>query len=582
MPNGLRFVPLLSIASLLLLLTVGCRHQAEPVAQHPSPNPLEGAIHADADAGHLPILHWPDFTDYKPAVWTLYSKRSWDPAWVHGRKATKQAMELMELFAASGSKGLNPADYDASLWPTRLHQLTTANDEQLAAFDMALTVCAMRYISDLHIGRVNPQHFTFGVDVESRRYDLTSFLANQVLGAANVQDALKGIEPDSDNYRATESALVHYQELARKAGNTPLLPIMPQPLGPGAHYAGVSALRERLALLGDIDLATSSDTANPMAPAPVTNAVYTQELAAGVKNFQSRHDLPASGLLTPQTVDALNIPLTIRVHQLEDTLERLRWLAPEYQNAPVFVNIPEYLLRVYGDNHKQAFQMRVVVGQAKEDEHKTPVLSQEMRYVVLRPYWNVTPTIVKEELVPHVEANKDYLASKNFEVVNHAGKPIEGWTAAGLAKNVYMVREKPGPANSLGLIKFMFPNKLNIYLHSTPAVGLFSQSRRDFSHGCVRIQNPEALADWVLHDQPQWTPDAIHDAMEAGEDNKTVNLKHPIPVLIFYATARVDEAGKVHFFNDLYGYDKDMESVLAGGAPYPIKPEPKKIAGDTA
>ncbi len=581
MLNSLRFVPLVSIASFLLFSAVGCRHQAEPAAQRPALNPLEVAIHGDADAGHLAILHWPDFTDYKPAVWTLYSKRSWDPAWVHGRKATEQATELMELFAASSNKGLNPADYDASLWPTRLHQLATANDEQLAAFDMALTVCAMRYISGLHIGRVNPKHFTFGVDVEARRYDLPSFLAGQVLAAANVQAALKGIEPDSDNYRATESALVHYQELARKAGNTPLLPMTLQPLGPGAHYAGVGALQERLALLGDMDLPTLPDATEAPAPSSVTNLVYTQALATAVKSFQSRHDLPASGLLTPQTVAALNVPLATRVHQLEDTLERLRWLAPEYQNAPVFVNIPEYLLRVYGDDHKPAFQMRVVVGQAKEDEHKTPVLSQEMRYVVLRPYWNVTPTIVKEELVPHVEANKDYLASKNFEVVNHAGKPVEGWTTESLAKNLYMVREKPGPENSLGLIKFMFPNKLNIYLHSTPAVGLFSRSRRDFSHGCVRIQDPEALADWVLRDQPHWTPDAIHDAMETGEDNKTVGLKHPIPVLIFYATARVDEAGKVHFFNDLYGYDKDMETVLAGGAPYPVKPEPKKIAGDT-
>jgi len=570
------------MASLLLLLAVGCRHPVQPPAQHPAFSPLEQAIHADADAGHLAILCWPDFTDYKPAAWIFYSKRSWDPAWVHGREATQQATELTGLFAISGSKGLNPEDYDASSWPSRLHQLATANDQQLAAFDMALTVTAMRYISDLHIGRVNPRHFTFGVDVETRRYDLPSFLAGQVLAAANVEAALKGIEPDSDNYRATATALVHYQELARQARNVQPLPMTAQPLGPGAHYAGAPALAKQLALLGDMDLPVLPDSAEPAEPSPITNTVYTQALAAGVKNFQSRHDLPASGLLTPQTVAALNVPLTIRVHQLEDTLERLRWLAPEYQNAPVFVNIPEYLLRVYDDDHKLAFQMRVVVGQAKEDEHKTPVLSQEMRYVVLRPYWNVTPTIVKEELVPHVEANKDYLASKNFEVVNHTGKPVEGWTAETLAKNLYMVREKPGPANSLGLVKFMFPNKLNIYLHSTPAVGLFSRPRRDFSHGCVRIQNPEELADWVLRDQPHWTPDAIHEAMETGEDNRTVGLKHPIPVLIFYATARVDEAGKVHFFNDLYGYDKDMEAVLAQGAPYPLKPEPKKITGDTA
>lgn len=565
-----------SLAVIVTLLTVpGCRHKrsSAPASDHATTTPLERALHAAADAGHLAALHWPNFSDEKPLVETFYAQRGWDPAWVDTRKATRQARALIDLFAQSAAKGLTPADYDASLWTERLNGLAHDSDQQLADFDTAMTVCTMRYVSDLHVGRVNPVHFNFGVNIQAKQYDLPSFLAQHVVAARDMHAALEGVEPDSAVYRNTVQALNHYQALAAQAPDPSALPVPLKPIAVGSPYPATSALAARLTLLGDL-------AADPSG-SPTASARYTSALAEGVKSFQDRHNLSPSGLLTPQTVAALNVPLSTRVQQLEDTLERLRWLAPEYQSPPVFVNLPEYTLRVYNDDHSIAFQMPVVVGQAKVDDHKTPVLSQEMKYVVLRPFWNVTPTIVKEELVPHVQADHDYLASKNFEVVDRRGKPVLNWTVEGLAKNLYMVREKPGPGNSLGLIKFMFPNKLNIYLHSTPAVQLFARSRRDFSHGCVRIQRPEQLADWVLRDQPKWDPDTIHDAMENGDDNKTVVLTQPIPVLIFYATARVAEDGKVHFFNDLYGYDADMESVLAKGPPYPVKPEVKKQVGDT-
>ncbi len=554
-----------------LLLAPGCRRNSGGTPDHPATTPLAQALHADADAGHLASLHWPDFSDYKPLVESFYTARGWEAAWLNGHAATKQALALTQLFAGSAAKGLNPDDYDAALWSGRLAALGSANDTQLAAFDTAMTVATMRYISDLHIGRVNPQHFSFGVDVQAKKYDLPNFVAQQVVGAGNVSDALKGVEPDSAAYRDLQTALVHYQELAKQSGAAAPLPAPAQPLNAGAAYAGAGALGARLHLLGDLQ----------DAPADAGSG-YSQALADGVKSFQTTHNLTADGRLTPQTVAALNVPLDARVRQIEDTLERLRWLAPEYQSPAVLVNIPEFVLRAYntGDT-KEQFQMRVVVGQSLEEDHKTPVLVQEMKYVVLRPFWNVTPTIVKKEIVPHVEANKGYLASKNFEVVDRAGKPVENWTADGLAHSEYMVREKPGPQNSLGLVKFMFPNKLNIYLHSTPATELFDHSRRDFSHGCIRLQEPEKLADWVLRDQPDWAPDKIHDAMENGEDNKIVPLTHPLPVLIIYETARIDDDGKVHFFDDIYGYDKDMEAVLAHGDPFPIQPEPKEQTGDT-
>ena len=582
----------LSIASLALLLILsGCRHKSAsnaPATNHATSTPIERALHANAGAGRLASLHWPVFSDYKPLVESFYIERNWDPAWVDDHQATPQAIALAKLFALSGSKGLHPDDYDASLWPARLSGLANANDRQVAEFDTAMTVAAMRYVSDLHIGRVNPHHFDFGVNVQTKKYDLAHFLVQQVVAAGNMDDALKGVEPDSDSYRNTEKALAHYQKLeqiAKQNGEEQPLPATAKPLTAGTRYAGAAALAARLQLLGDM----LRDAGSAGAPAPCGNlalgcpdSTYTQAMVDGVRSFQLRHGMPANGRLTPQTVAALNVPLDTRVHQLEDTLERMRWLAPEYQNAPIEVNIPEFVLRAFGDDHKQAFQMKVVVGQALDDDHKTPVLVQEMKYIVLRPYWNVTPTIVKQEIAPRVAANKGYLEAKNFEVTDRKGKLVKNWTQAGLEHGMYMVREKPGPANSLGLVKFMFPNKLNIYLHSTPATQLFDRSKRDFSHGCVRIQEPEKLADWVLRDKPEWTPDTIHDAMENGEDNKVVLLSHPIPVLIFYATARVGGDGKVYFFNDIYGYDQDMETVLAKGDPFPTKPEPKKVPADTA
>ena len=565
-----RATSLLCFPLSLLLPLAGCRQKEATTAATPATNPLAQALHADADAGHLASLHWPDFHDYKPLVESFYTQRGWTPAWVDGHKATSQAMALTQLFAASGGKGLHADDYDAALWNGRLAKLTSANDTEVAEFDTAMTVAAMRYISDLHIGRVNPQHFSFGVDVQTKKYDLPHFLATQVVSAGDPRDALKGVEPDSPAYRDTEAALVHYQDLAKQAGTEQPLPAPAKPLAPGSPYAGAAALAARLQLLGN----------GPSSGGGAASG-YTEILSDSIKSFQAEHDLPADGRLTPQTVAALNVPLSTRVQQIEDTLERMRWLPPEYQNPGILVNIPEFVLRAYDPGGAEQFQMRVVVGQSLEEDHKTPVLVQEMKYVVLRPFWNVTPTIVKKEIVPHVEANKGYLEAKNFEVVDRSGKPVSNWTAAGLEHSEYMVREKPGPKNSLGLVKFMFPNKLNIYLHSTPATELFDHSRRDFSHGCIRLQEPEKLADWVLRDQPDWAPDKIHDAMENGEDNKIVSLTKPIPVLIFYATARVSEDGKVHFFDDIYGYDRDMEAVIAHGDPFPVRPEPKEQTGDT-
>jgi murein L,D-transpeptidase YcbB/YkuD len=559
-----------------LLLAAGCRQRR--ITSHATSSETAEALKSTAGADKLSTLRWPDFSDYAGLVQTFYGDRNWELAWVEGRKPTPQADALIRLFTASASKGLDPEDYDASRWPARLAHLGSASDADLAQFDLAMTVTTMRYISNLHIGRVNPSHFAFGVSVDTKKYDLPQFLSRQVVGSEDVAKALSSIEPQTAEYRAMMGALARYQAMAAKEqqANWQPLPVPAKPLTVGAAYAGAQQLRERLQLTGDL----AGDTSPGQ-----SQSTYDAALAAAVTHFQLRHDLPNDGRLTPKTVAELNVPMSIRVHQIEDTLERWRWLSDEYLNAAILVNIPEFALRAYGDDHKVDFMMKVVVGDSVKQDHQTPVLTEMMKYIVMRPFWNVTPTILKQEIVPHIEKNRSYLADRNFEVVTGTGKPVEGWTVGELEHGGLMVREKPGPKNSLGLVKFMFPNKYNIYLHSTPALQLFDRTDRDFSHGCIRVQDAKKLADWVLRHNPDWDPSKISDAMESGPDNHIVPLKNPIPVVIFYATAMVisqgPEQGQVHFFDDIYGYDKDLESVLAQGMPYPVKPEPKQQAEDT-
>ena len=252
------------------------------------------------------------------------------------------------------------------------------------------------------------------------------------------------------------------------------------------------------------------------------STAYTSELATAVKQFQARHGYTDDGKLSAETIAALNVPISARVQQIDDSLERWRWLSDDYVNAPLMVNLPEFVVRGYDSGtpgHKLDFTMKVVDGKVV-GEHQTPVFTQKMKYVIFRPYWNVPISIIKKELAGHIEkSGVGYLASHNFETVSAKGEHVEA-TAAEIERGGVVVREKPGPKNSLGLVKFMFPNEYDIYLHSTPQPDLFNRSKRDFSHGCVRVQKPDELAVWVLRNTPgDWTLDKVHQAFNDEADN---------------------------------------------------------------
>ena len=439
-----------------------------------------------------------------------------------------------------------------------------------------MTVDAMRYLSDLHSGRVSPQHFNFEIDAQSKRLDLPKFLTDEAIGSSDVAKLLESVEPNADAYRKLEAALPRYLE-AERAETRPLA-VVAAPIAPGQAYAGEAALEARLAAEGDGEFAGDE-----------AGTHFTEAASDAVKSYQQRHGLTTDGKLTPATVKSMNVPLADRVQQIDDSLERWRWLPEPYLEPRLMVNLPEFVVRGYSPEHEREFTMRVVSGQMK-DEHRTPVFTHMMKYLVFRPYWNVPVDIAKKELVPHMEASPGYLEAKNYETTNRAGKVLTGSSANDVAHGRVLVREKPGPGNSLGLVKFMFPNQYDIYLHSTPAMSLFQRSRRDFSHGCVRVQHADDLAVWVLRgqeakDHEEWDLDHVHDAMNDEDgNNKTIGLKTQLPIVIFYVTANIGDDGKLDFFADVYDYDAEMNAVLKNGPPYPTKPEPvkpKTKPGDT-
>jgi murein L,D-transpeptidase YcbB/YkuD len=558
------------LRTLALLLCVassavaGGLERIQPAIESPGVTSFSARLQQIAAAGRLSELHWPNFSDYRTDFLQLYQASSFAPLWLGGDgQPTPQALVVIRALESSQQKGLIPDDYDAARWPDRIAALKSKADPAAESnFDAALTVCTMRYISDLHIGRVNPKHFNFGIDIQNKKYNLPQFIGQDVIHAANVQGILNDAEPPYAGYKRTEVALLRYLQLAAK-GNGPPLPDVTKTVTPGETYAGIVQLTQRLELLGDLP---------QTAPVNTSSQIYTGALVDGVKLFQDRHGMVADGRLGKETIRQLNVPLASRVQQLDDALERWRWLPPSFPQPPVVVNVPEFVLRVFTADHEVALRMNVIVG--KSVRHQTPVFAKDMQYIVFRPYWNVPTSILRSEIVPAIVKNRNYIANKNFEVVTYSGTvvtsgPINDDVLAQLRAAKLMVRQKPGPDNSLGLVKFLFPNEHSVYLHSTPAQSLFSQSRRDFSHGCIRVQKPAELAAYLLRNQPPWTLDAVRTAMQRGPDNYQVNLRVPIPVLILYITAVVEEDGSVHFFNDIYGHDKSLEALLAKGPPYP-------------
>ena len=352
--------------------------------------------------------------------------------------------------------------------------------------------------------------------------------------------------------------LARYRSLAAD----PTLGSLPPPgatVRPGERYAGLRALHRLLVALEDLP----GD-----APAPAESSVYGGALVEGVKHFQVRHGLQADGVFGKDTQAALRVPLSWRVRQIEFALERLRWLPHLGEKRFVAVNIPMFQLWAWDSippDGTPSFRTGAIVGRALNTQ--TPVFIEEMRYIIFRPYWNVPSSILRHEILPALERDPDYLQRHDMEIASGPGddaRPV-AVTAESielLRQGKLRVRQRPGPKNALGLVKFVFPNDYNVYLHGTPAPQLFSRHRRDFSHGCVRVEDPVGLAEWALKEQPEWTRERILAAMNANQPRQ-VNLTRPIQVILYYITAVVmPEDETIHFAEDIYGHDTKLDRAL--------------------
>jgi murein L,D-transpeptidase YcbB/YkuD len=517
------------------------------LAQAPAPTQVQVLLHARFPAsGAPPQLRIGDESFRgSTGLPCFYERRGYAPAW-----SAADAGALLETLDRAGGEGLRPEEYRGAA----LRQLAEAAESpsQTADFDLLLTDAFLRYASHVQSGRVDPERlYSDCQGTPPKAYlpntDLPAVL-EAALGSGSLRQVLDALPPPHEGYRRLRAALARYRQVEARGGWVAV------PDGPtlrrGNRGERVEALRLRLvqaAVADAADAANAADTANlpagDTAAGPPTPAdVFDKPLAAAVQAFQERHGLDADGVAGAATLRALAEPAAAHVRQIELNLERWRWLPRDLGKRYVLVNIAGFGLDAVEDG-RTALAMKVIVGKPYT---RTPLFSGLMTRVIINPSWYVPNSIITKEIAPRLGRDPGYIQRENFEVL-----PTRDGRLA--------LRQRPGPNNALGRIKFLFPNRFNVYLHDTPSRSLFGRTVRTFSHGCIRIEKPLEMAEWVLG--PEWTPETIQAAIATGKE-RTVPVLRPIPVHVTYATAWVDAAGTLQIRTDVYGRDKPLDEAL--------------------
>jgi murein L,D-transpeptidase YcbB/YkuD len=470
---------------------------------------------------------------------SFYEKRQFQPAWFTPTGPRPQAGELIAAIDPLAGEGLDPQRYQKDALSVALHEIAKQPDlgdpqaqSRLAQTDMNLTYTYLTMAAHLASGRLQPETLNVDWYTKPRRVELDSRLEEAMKQGGSVARTLHSYVPSAKEYTRLRDALARYRDIAAHGG----WPAVGTELQKKDRGDKVRLLRARLAAEGDLRMPQT-----PAQAAAGDDLVYDATVEDAVARFQHRHGFKPTGKVDADTLAELDVPVQERIQQIQVNLERWRWLPGDFGRRYIEVNIPEFRMKLVEDG-KLALEMRAIVG---KEQSRTPVFSDKMTYLELNPSWSIPKDIVKKEIEPAAARHPGYLARKHIEVVN--GKEY---------------RQRPGPDNPLGQVKFMFPNQFDVYLHDTPADHLFNASERDFSHGCIRLEKPLDLADALLKDDPKWSPDALREAIATGE-TKTISIPHPLPVHILYFTAWVADDGTVEFRRDVYGHDAKLAEALS-------------------
>lgn len=496
-------------------------------------------INGESNIGSL------DDDDRLIQVFTYYSDRSFKPIWVRDDGLKSKGRVLLDFLGQIENHGLREFKY-------RLADISALigdpHPRALAELEMLLTSAFIDLARDLTRGRVSPTEVSKQNNIKVRELG-AAYLLDGAEKAEELQPYINSLMPQDARYHRLVAKLKEYRAIAA-AGGWNRIPDG-KALKPGSFDVRLPLLRELLVTTGDMDIASR----------PVADT-YDDVTVAAVKKFQVRHGLSDDGVIGPTTLEQMNIPVEKRIRQLEVNLERRRWLDREPGGFYVFANLADQELKVV-KNGKTIHTALLVIGKTF---HKTPVFTEDMSYLVINPYWNVPSSIANKEYLPKLKGDPGYLQRQSIRVLDKSGAVVNPYSVnwAGMSRMPYRLRQDTGDKNALGRIKFMFPNKYNVYIHDTPSKSLFEKDLRVFSHGCMRVQNPRQLAEVLLRNQG-WTLGRINEQIDSGK-RRIVKLKQKVPVYVTYITAWVNKDGSANFRRDIYRRDETLaEHLLTGG-----------------
>lgn len=484
---------------------------------------------------------------------SFYQERQFAPVWVGELGPNHLGKALPIQLADSRLHGLNPEDYHLHCINATINRMNSMvsshkrlDARELADLDIIMTDAFMIYTSHLATGKVDPERLYPLWFSKKEKVNIIAGL-NDLMQNGDLAKTIRSFAPSHEQYwQLVEAA--HQMEQVIAAGGWPVLPLG-RTLRPGDRQPHIVLLRERLQTSGEL---------SKKEPAIEPN-FFDEELEIAVKKFQSRHGLAVDGAVGPNTYEELNIPAERRRQQILLNLERWRWLPHNWTDNHIVVNTAAFSLNAH--RGKENLSMKVIVG---KDYQKTPVFSEKMVYIEINPYWNVPRSIAVKELLPKIKNNPGYLARHNYQIISGDGviNPWQvDWNSVNSRNFRWRIRQRPGPKNALGFIKFMFPNRFNVYMHDTPDRHLFQRARRAFSHGCIRVEKPVEMAVLILRDNPGWTRERIEQAIQAGK-RRVINVESDWMVHVLYWTSWVDDYGQLQYCPDIYDRDPVLWQAL--------------------